>query len=95
MTTGGLIRQARLLAHLTQEELAERVGRNRAHIARWESDAVEPGFSTLQEMLRACGYDLSTELIRYDPAPREALKPLQGLTPAERLDRLLTRVVDE
>jgi transcriptional regulator with XRE-family HTH domain len=86
------MRQARLRAHLSQEELAERVGRNRAHIARWEADAVEPGFSTLIEILNACGYDLSTELIPYDPAPRDALKPLQALTPSERLDRLLTRL---
>jgi transcriptional regulator with XRE-family HTH domain len=89
VTTGDLIREARLRAHLSQEELGHRVGRNRSHIARWERDTVEPGFSTLIEVLNACGFDLSTTLIAFDPGPREALRPLQSLTPAERLDRML------
>ena len=92
MSSGGLIRQARLLASLSQVELAERVGRDRAHIARWERDAVEPGFTTLRELLQACGYDLSTALIAFDPTPIERLKPLQALTPAERFERLIRRL---
>jgi transcriptional regulator with XRE-family HTH domain len=95
MTTGTLIRQARLLAGLSQGELAERTGRERTHIARWERDAVEPSFSTLRAILQACGYDLSTALVRHDPGPRKKLEPLQALTPAERLDRMLARTETE
>jgi transcriptional regulator with XRE-family HTH domain len=95
VTTGGLIRQARLLAGLSQVELADRVGRDRAHIARWERDGVEPGLSTLREVLQACGYDLSMALIKFDPSPAERLKPMRKLTPSQRVDRLLERLESE
>jgi transcriptional regulator with XRE-family HTH domain len=86
-----LIREARLRAGLTQDELGERVGRNRSHIARWERDAVAPSFETLQEVLRACGWELSTTLQPYDPAELDSIKPLRRLTPSERLTRMLGR----
>ena len=37
MTSAQIIREARLKAELTQAELAERLGRDRAQIARWET----------------------------------------------------------
>ena len=80
---------------MSQAQLAERVGRDRAHIARWEHDVVEPGLRTLREMLQACGYDLSMALIKYDPSPAERLKPMQKLTPSQRVDRLLVRLQTE
>ena len=95
MTSGALIRQARLLAGFTQDELAARVGRDRSHIARWERDAVAPSFETLQAVLRACGYELPTTLQRYDPTPLQAIEPLLKLTPGERLERMLERVEDD
>ncbi len=66
-----LIREARLRASLTQTELSERSGRDRAQIARWENDAVQPSFETLRELLRACGYDLTLQLARHEPDERE------------------------
>lgn len=95
LTTGGLIRQARLLAGRSQVELADRIGRDRAHIARWERDGAEPGLTTLREVLQACGYELSIALIKFDPTPLELLKPLRGLTPAQRVDRLVERLGQE
>ena len=71
MTSGMLIREARLLAGISQGDLGERVGRDRAQIARWERDAVHPSFETLRELLRACGYDLTLQLARYEPDERE------------------------
>jgi transcriptional regulator with XRE-family HTH domain len=62
MTSGELIRQARLMAGLSQAQLADRFGRNRTQIARWERDRVEPGFDTLRRVLRACGFDISKAL---------------------------------
>ena len=59
MTSGELIRAARLRAGLSQGELAERLGLPQSSIARWEVDTVEPGLSTLRRVLQACGYDLS------------------------------------
>lgn len=91
MTSGQLIRQARLRAGLTQAELAERIKKPRQQVVRWESDTVEPGLSTLRRLLRACGFDVSVSLIPYAPDPeREArLEAIRRETPKERLARLL------
>ncbi len=58
MTTGTLIRQARMRAGLSQVELSARSGKDRAQIARWERDVVVPSLETLRQLLRACGFDL-------------------------------------
>ncbi|MBA2474983.1 MAG: helix-turn-helix transcriptional regulator, partial [Actinobacteria bacterium] len=63
MRSGWLIREARLRAGLTQTELAERTGRDRAVIARWEQEAVAPSMETLVEIVRACGFDLPLVLV--------------------------------
>jgi transcriptional regulator with XRE-family HTH domain len=91
VTSGQLIRQARLTAGLSQAELAERVRLPRQQIVRWEGDLVEPGLSTLRRLLRACGFDLSLSLVPYKPDPeREArLDEIERQTPQERLARLL------
>lgn len=91
MTSGQLIRQARLTAGLTQAELGERLRIPRQQIVRWERDVVEPGLSTLRRLLRACGFDLSVSLVPYAPDPeREArLETIRRETPKERLTRLM------
>ena len=87
MTAGQLIRQARLIAGLTQQQLGERVGKAAPHIARWERDAVDPGFETVRMLLRACGVDLSMELTAYDVSGDAELEHNLRLTAAERLDQ--------
>ena len=64
MRSADLIREARLRAGLTQYELAERSGRDRSVIARWEQGGVAPSVETLVELVRACGFDLPLELVR-------------------------------
>ena len=93
MTAGELIRTARSRAALSQHELAERLGVPRTQIGRWENGDVEPAFATVRRVLRACGFDLSTALVPYDPdAPHVArLVELSRLTPKERLDAALLR----
>jgi len=93
MTAGELMRSARSRAGLSQADLAQLLSTPRSQIARWEADDVDPGFSTVRRVLRACGFDLSTALVPFDPnAPREArLVELQRLTPKERLDAALAR----
>ena len=84
-----MIREARLLAGLSQEELAERLGMPRQSIARWERGAVEPGFDTVRRLLRSCGFDVS--LVRYEPDETADVR-LSGrleLTPQERLLAML------
>ena len=65
MTGGEIIREGRLLAGLSQQDLAERAGVPRQSIVRWERGAVEPGFDTVRRLLRSCGFDVS--LVRYEP----------------------------
>jgi transcriptional regulator with XRE-family HTH domain len=84
-----LIREARLRAGLTQYELAERTGRERSVIARWEQGAVAPSVETLVELVRACGFDLPLELAPYEPSAAERLRKNALLSPERRLQRYL------
>lgn len=94
MTSGDLIRSARLRAEFSQEQLAERLGLARSSIARWETDSVEPGFSTLRRVLQACGFDLSLALVPFERNPeRDArVREVSRLTPQERLRVMVDRL---
>ena len=87
MRSADVIREARLRAGLTQYELAERSGRKRGVIARWEQGAVAPSAETLIELVRACGFDLPLELVPYDPAGVDRLEKNSRLTPERRVRR--------
>ncbi len=89
MRSADLIREARLRAGLTQYDLAERSGRDRSVIARWEQGAVAPSVETLVELVRACGFDLPLELVPYDAAADERLGKNALLSPERRVQRLL------
>ena len=86
-----MIREARLRAGLSQQQLAEVSGKDRTVIARWEQGLVAPSIDTLVELLRSCGFDLPLELVEYDPGPDERIGEIQLLSPERRLDRLLER----
>ena len=58
--TGQLIENARKNAHLTQEELAFRVGSNKSYISRVENGKTEPRVSTFYRIAAALG--LSVDL---------------------------------
>ena len=91
MTSGTLIREARLRAGLSQVELSERSGKDRAQLARWERDVVQPSFETLRELVRACGFDLETSLVPYETDSRHDTRLQKALqrTPQERLQAML------
>ena len=91
VTSGMLIREARLRAGLSQGELSERSGKDRAQIARWERDVVQPSFETLRELFRACGFDLELALVPYQADGREDARVRQSLlrTPQERMQAML------
>ncbi len=86
-----LIREARLRASLSQTELSERSGRDRAQIARWENDSVQPSFETLRELVRACGFDLAMALVPYsvDEAGETRLREKLFRSPQDRLQAML------
>ena len=79
-------------AGLSQGELSERSGKDRAQIARWERDVVQPSLETLRELLQACGFDLDMTLALYEPPDVREDAQLQkalGRTPQERLQAML------
>ena len=96
MRSGDLIRDARLRAGISQGELGARVGRDRAQIARWERNAVSPSLETLQELVRACGYDFSLKLEPFTPEDDDdVLRETLLLTPDARLRRMLDELEGE
>ena len=91
---GPLIREARLRAGLTQQELAERTGRERSVLARWEQGAVSPSIDNLLAVVHACGFELPLVLVPRDTSRDERLEDGRLLSPERRLDRLLERAVE-
>ena len=89
MRSADLIREARLRAALTQYELAERTGRDRSVIARWEQGAVAPSLETLVELVRACGFELPLELVPRGERNLERLRKNVLLSPERRVQRIL------
>jgi transcriptional regulator with XRE-family HTH domain len=69
MTGAQIIRQARLKAGLTQTELAARLGRDRAQVARWETGGQEPSFENLHAVVEACGFSLRVEIAEREETP--------------------------
>lgn len=86
-----LIREARLRAGLSQVQLSERSGKDRAQLARWERDVVQPNFETLRELLRACGFDLEPTLVPYQADQQEDARFRKALrrSPQERIRAML------
>lgn len=93
--SGDLIREARLRAGLTQTELAERTRKDRSVIARWEQGVVAPSVETLISLVRACEFDLSLELVRYEPGRAERLGKNLMLSPERRVQRYLSALERE
>src|SRR5919106_5197968 len=93
MRSARLIREARLRAGLTQADLAERTGRDRSVIARWEQAVVAPSVETLTELVRACGFDLPLELEPIET--NERVKKNAMLSPERRVQRLFAAIERE
>jgi transcriptional regulator with XRE-family HTH domain len=91
MTAAQIIREARLKAGLTQTELAERLGRERAQVARWEIGGQEPSFENLQSVVEACGFSLRIEIAEREarPALDAELETSVPQAPQQRVQALL------
>jgi transcriptional regulator with XRE-family HTH domain len=94
MTAAQIIREARLKAGLTQSELAERLGRERAQVARWEIGGQEPSFENLQSVVEACGFSLRIEIAEREetPALDAELDASLPQAPQQRVQALLERL---
>jgi hypothetical protein len=91
VTAAQIIREARLKAGLTQTELAERLGRERAQVARWEIGGQEPSFENLQSVVEACGFSLRIEIADREDTPRldAELEASLPQAPQQRVQALL------
>ena len=58
MELNARIHKARTDAKLTQDELADRVGKTRGAVSQWESGQIVPRVSTLQAIAKATGKPL-------------------------------------
>src|SRR6266496_4338869 len=94
MTAAQIIREARLKAGLTQTELAERLGRERAQVARWEIGGQEPSFENLQSVVEACGFSLRIEIAEREETPALDSELGESLpqAPQQRVQALLERL---
>jgi transcriptional regulator with XRE-family HTH domain len=92
MRGADLVREARLRAGLTQDELARRSGTPRSVIGRWEQGAVQPGFDNMLAVIEACGFDLPLQLVPRDTALDERLDKNRLLSPERRAQRYLTKL---
>lgn len=52
---GVILRDERKKHHLTQSQLAEKVGTNKTYISRIEKGLIDPGFNLVSRLLQAMG----------------------------------------
>ena len=95
MRAADLIREARLRAGLTQDELSRVSGRPRSVIARWEQGAVQPGFDNMLDVIQVCGFDLPLILVTRDTTMLDRLDRNRLLSPEHRVERYLSKLDGE
>jgi transcriptional regulator with XRE-family HTH domain len=86
-----LLVAGRRRAGLSQEQLAERLGRTQSTIARWESGYQRPPLESVVEALHACGLELTVGMARYDDSYESLIARQLLMEPAERVRRLARR----
>jgi len=89
MTGGGLIKEARKRARLTQAELAARLGSHQSVVARWETGRNSPDFETVQRAVRAAGLELGISMHPTDAHDLALIRRELRLLPHERLSGML------
>src|SRR2546423_9129066 len=75
-------------AGLSQRELALRLGKRQAEIARWERGHVVPSLERLREVVAACGLELTCGLAVADDSYDEQIVAGFSLPVGERLARV-------
>ncbi len=87
------LRSMRVRLGLSQQELAQKSGKDRTVIARWEQGAVMPGFDNMLEAIEACGFELPLVLVpRERRALDDRLDKNRQLSPERRAQRLLGKL---
>jgi transcriptional regulator with XRE-family HTH domain len=96
---GRQLASARLLAGLTQNDIAEKVGVSRQHISNIETGITSPTVRVLRDYLHTCGTDLAKFF--YGPLPtdqtprqREYHRKLQVLLENTTISPVITKILD-
>jgi transcriptional regulator with XRE-family HTH domain len=87
--SASLIVEARRRAGLSQRELAFRLGKRQAEIARWERGHVIPSLERLRDVVAACGLELTVALAAADNSYVVSITEALQLPARERLARSL------
>jgi uncharacterized protein len=88
MVAWAILQEARRRANLTQEDLADAAGRPQSTIAKIERGRRDPTLATLQQLVRAAGFDLRIQLVPRDDHDRQLIDAMLALSPEERLATL-------
>jgi len=83
-----LLLLARRTAGLSQAELAQRLGRPRSTIARWELGDMAPAYNAMIDAIAACGLAATVALANADSSYLHDVGGRLRLEPIERLRRL-------
>jgi transcriptional regulator with XRE-family HTH domain len=88
MVSGDLLREARRRAGLSQADLAQRAGKQRSAIGRWERGEALPSLETLRELIAACDLELGFRLARADVEEHDLglIRRSLAWTPAQRFE---------
>lgn len=89
-TGGGLIREARLRAGITQQDLADRLGTSQSVVARWEAGHRSPTVDTMVRAVRACGLDVAMSVVAPDEDHALLLRQNLAISPEARLDKMVS-----
>ena len=92
MSARSLMVEARRRANLTQRELADRLATHQPVVARWESGRTNPDFSTVEDVLLACGFHLSVALTPVDEHDDVLIERELRRTPHERITSMVEAV---
>ena len=85
MRSSDLLLTGRRRAGLSQDQLAERLGRPQSTIARWETGQQHPPLESVIEALHACDLELTVGLARYDDSHQSLIARQLLLEPVERV----------
>jgi transcriptional regulator with XRE-family HTH domain len=85
LDAGALIREARILAGLSQAELARRVETHQPVVSRWERGEEVPRLETLARVLQACGFEADLVFRRHDDVDRSQVIGALAQSPEDRV----------
>jgi transcriptional regulator with XRE-family HTH domain len=91
LTARHVLLLARRTAGLSQAELAERLGRPRSTIARWELGEMTPAYDAVMDAVAACGLSATIALANADSSYLHDVGSRLRLAPIERLRRLASQ----